>query len=101
MTSIYGEIDAVSVKNNLSDLINQTFKLLPLRQTNESSLEKHAATLLLRIRGMSELFPHDPIWVTLLSTLQAVKSEEDFTLFRKTILDACSTLSKYQQELGE
>ena len=32
MTSIYGEIDAVWVKNNLSDLINQTFKLLPLRQ---------------------------------------------------------------------
>lgn len=101
MTTLYGEVDISAVKKNLSDLINQTFKMLPLRQQNDSLYEKHSATLLLRIRGMSELFPGDPLWITLLSTLQAAKSEEDFTLFRKTILDACSILSKYQKDLGE
>lgn len=101
MNTIYGSVSNLAVKHNLSDLINQTFKMLPLRQSNDTLYEKHATALLFRIRGMSELFPNDPLWITLLSTLQAAKSEQDFSLFRKTILDACSTISKYQKKIGE
>ena len=101
MQAIYGYVSDNSVRANITDIINQIFKMLPYKQYDNPMFDMHVTTLLFRIRGMSELFPDNPIWITLLSNIQAAKSETDFKLFRKSILDSCSMLSKFQQQLGD
>lgn len=101
METVYGSVGNKAIYDNLTDIINQTFKMLPYRQYNNPNFDFHTNTLLFRIRGMSELFVDDPIWITILSTLQAARSETDFKLFRKAILDACSMLKNFQQQLGD
>lgn len=101
MQTVYGSISNKALYDNITDVINQTFKMLPYKQYDNPMLESHTTSLLFRIRGMSELFPDESLWVTLLSTLQAAKSETDFKQFRKAILDACSILTQYKKTLGD
>ena len=101
MYSIYGEVNETAIKAHLTEILNQTFKMLPYKQYHYSCFESHTTSLLFRIRGISELFPQEPIWVDILANLQAAKTEEDFQVFRKAILDTCSLISNYQKQLGK
>lgn len=101
METIYGTVSESATYNSITDILNQTFKMLPYKEHNNPSFESHTTTLLFRIRGLSELFPNEPMWVTVLANLQAAKTEENFQVFRKTVLDACAMISEFQKQLGE
>ena len=101
METIYGNMSNTSIKGSVTDILNQTFKMLPYKETNNPSFESHTTTLLFKIRGLSELFPDEPMWMTILTNLQAAKTEQDFQVFRKAVLDSCATLSDFIGELND
>ena len=101
MRAIYGEIPDSTVIKNTEDLIDQVFKLLPYKEKHIENLESHFSALLFRIVGMCSLFPDHPELLTVAAVLQAAKSETDFYLYRKAILDSCSILEKMQEQLGD
>ncbi len=62
-------------------------------------VDKYISGLMLRIGGMNELFGYPAELVTLLSVLQAIKdenlkSEFDYHIYRKLVLDAHSLIDK-------
>lgn len=98
MKSIYGDIPEKTVCDNISDLINQVFKLLPYKEQKNEKLDFLFASLLFRLVGMSKLFVDEPRWITIISYLESARHEENFTLYRKAILDTCSILSSIRKE---
>ena len=101
MISVYGEIPNTALKSNISDLINQVFKLLPYKEQNHANLDQAFTALLFRMGGMADLFEQEPRWVTLLSFLEAARKENDFRMYRKSILDVCSILSEIKEQLPD
>lgn len=95
--TIYGSVPVKALKSNFVDIINQIYKLLPLKENNDPELSYHFTTLLFRIRGMSVLFPNESKWITILALIEGAKNEKDFKLYRKAILDSCSIV----KQLGE
>lgn len=88
--SLYGTLPASALNSNYNDVVNQIYKLLPLREKEIPDLSYHISTLQFRIRGISQLFPNESKWITVLSLLEAAKTEKNFSLYRKAILDCCS-----------
>lgn len=86
----YGNIQQSSLSLNSNDIINQIFKLLPYKESQEKDLQSHFTTILFRINGMAQLFPSEPRWITVMALLESAKEENDFRLYRKAILDCCS-----------
>lgn len=96
MNSIYGGMPDQTVSSNLDDVIAQVFKLLPYKEENSEFLDNHFSFTLLRMSGLIKLFPQYPEFITVLTLLEAARSEEDFALYRKAVLDSCAILKKMQ-----
>lgn len=88
--SKYGDVSIEALRSNCSDITNQIYKLLPLKESDSPDLPYHFSTLLFRIRGVSSLFPYESRWITIMSLLESARTEKDFKLYRKAILDSCS-----------
>ena len=88
--SKYGTLPKEALASNYSDVINQIYKLLPMKENNSSDLSYHFSTLLFRIRGLSSLFPKESRWITIMALLEAASTQQDLKLYRKAILDSCS-----------
>lgn len=101
LDSIYGVIPEEPVSSNLDDLISQVFKLLPYKENENSLLENHFSSLLYRLTGLSELFPDFPELITVISVLEAARTQDNDRLYRKAVLDSCAILKKLQAKLDE
>lgn len=74
----------------LKKLKNDVFKLLPLRE-EKLDWDKHLVTILIEISGIQALTNEVKI-ITVMSKLEALKTVEDFMLYRKTIFEILSAL---------
>lgn len=101
METKYGTLSNDMIIRNASDLINQIFKLLPYKENNDERLVSHFDSLLFRISGMAKIFDKYPEWVTIISLLEAARTEENFKLYRKAILDCCSIVKQIQEQAGD
>lgn len=98
MDTIYGEISDKSITENFNDLIGQTFKLLPYKESNNEDLDYYFHTLLFRLTGMAQVLYSCPELITVISILEAARTETDFKLYRKAVLDSCSILKRLQEK---
>jgi hypothetical protein len=89
-----GSIENEAIKNNIHRLLNQTFKLLPLREEN-SDWKKSLDSILEELTGMDSLLieEHNILFSLLckLEGLYSLTKKEDFPLYRKVIFE-CLTL---------
>ena len=81
------------VKKNTQRLINQLWKLIPMRE-NEEDWKKQLDTVTLEIAGLKEIFPDGTAILQLLSKLEGLRVMEDisFELYRKTVFECISLL---------
>lgn len=83
-----------TIKTEMRRLINQTWKLLPLREEN-NDWEKPLSTIIEELAGMSKiLFDQELLFFPLICKLEGLfilVKQEDFNLYRKTIFE-CLTL---------
>ncbi len=98
MNELYNSIPEQSVYENISNLIGQVYKLLPYKESNSPFLESHFSNVLLRLSGLSHIITNFPELITVISVLEAAKTEENFYVYRKAILDSCSTLKRIQEK---
>lgn len=76
-----------TIKLDLKRLINQLWKLIPMRE-NEEDWVTHLNTLIEEISGFVEIFKDKPEGLILLSKLEGLTSdicENDFMIYRKTV----------------
>lgn len=83
-----------TIKKEIRKLINQTWKLLPLREEDDD-WEKPLATIIEELAGMSKIFfDQELLFFPLICKLEGLfilVKQEDFYLYRKTIFE-CLTL---------
>lgn len=94
------EFDKHTVVAMIEKIINQIYKLLPMREEKKewkSTLEN----LIVEIIGLNEIFIDQLTLLTILSKLEGLISldrECDFLLFRKTVFDILNLLTKMKNE---
>lgn len=96
------DVDVAAIQENLKRIINQIFKLLPLREEGgewQASLQ----TVIEELAGMSRLFAQYQIrFFSLLCKLEGLYfliDEEDFLDYRKTIFECLNTAAKLREEI--
>ena len=101
MYTIYNvDIDDSTIKNNLNRILNQVYRLLPLREENED-WEKPLSTLLIELIGMVNLFPNLKEGLKVVSKLQGMLSlgnDLDFYEYRRTVFECCSIIASIEKQ---
>ena len=82
-------------EKNIIRLINQLWKLIPMKE-NEEDWVKQLDTVILEIAGLSEIFTNISQFLQLLSKLEGLKKlsnqEIEFNFYRKTVFESISLL---------
>lgn len=100
----YGiEISNDIIDENLKILINQTFKLLPLREEN-IDWKKPLQTVMEALSGMGRLLPQEyhQIFFLLLCKMEGLftlTDQEDFDMYRRTIFDCLGLLKNIKDNV--
>lgn len=91
---MYHELDfsnAIIVKD-LRRLINQIWKLLPMRE-NEEDWQKQLDSVLIELRGLHIMFGDQLDFLILLSKLEGLYETKNFMSYRMSIFSAISLLT--------
>ena len=96
---IYVDPDAFS--RYMSSLVNMVFKILPLRESDEKSLQTYMKALQAEIAGCSELanaVAHSSLLVSLVSILQYIISnpEADVATYKREVFGAIEICNKLE-----
>ena len=82
-----------SFRSDVNRLTNQLWKLIPMKENEENWLEQ-LNTVLVEIRGLSEIFASNDKFLILLSKLEGLRVSDDleFSTYRKTVFESISLL---------
>lgn len=80
------EFDKKVIKADTHRLVNQLWKLIPMRENNEP-WDVHLSVMIEEISGLNEIYQNQIDFLVLLSKLEGLKSEvcDDFMIYRKTV----------------
>lgn len=95
------EISSDTVKNNMTKLINQTYKLLPEREEG-GDWSRPLSTIIEELCGMGAVVEKEEDFFPLLCKLEGLYSlddEEDFFIYRRTILECLRIQNQLVKEL--
>ena len=99
MNDKYGlEYSKAIVTTDLSRLINQVWKLLPMREHKED-WQKQLDSVLVEIRGLHELFGDQLNFLILVTKLEGLRTEENFMVYRVNIFGAITLLTDLNAKL--
>lgn len=101
MNSKYRYIfDNEAIRKNIIRLINQTWKLIPMRENGED-WETHLKVVIEEIFGLSEIFENDLDFLILLSKLEGLNSEvcKDFMIYRKVVFKCINLLARERDRI--
>lgn len=98
----YGfSISNSSIENEMTKITNQIYKLLPDREEGVDWVTP-LETLMVELKGMNELFIGlDNLFLPLICKLEGLfllKSDEDFYIFRRTILECLNLMNRISKE---
>ena len=92
------KFDTELVRTDLRRLINQIWKLLPMRE-NEEIWQKQLNIVLNELHGLHQLFGDQLNFLILLSKLEGLKQTEDFMTYRLVVFSAISLLTELTNAL--
>ena len=98
------QIDPAAIEDNLKRIINQVYKLLPMREEG-SNWEKPLETLLEELKGMDRLLlDQHKVFFSLLCKLEGLfelTQDTDFDRYRGTIFECLSLLNTIKENVKE
>ena len=94
----YGLAEVRDLKQSVSRLTNQLWKLIPMRE-NEEDWQKQLESLIIELTGLNEILIIDSNLMSLLSKLEGLRlTETDFFIYRKTVFEAISLLQRFAND---
>ena len=94
ITSLNGlSFNTITVEKDLSRLVNQVWKLLPMRENNED-WNKQLEIVLNELYGLQELFGDQLDFLILISKLLGLPMTDNFLTYRMVVFSAISILSE-------
>lgn len=99
-------MDAETLNNYLSSLVNHFFKILPIKESGESSLDVYIRSLQAELLGCKELIEaihNDALFLTLVSILQYLIDTPscDVPTVKREVFRAISICNKLRQKYTE
>lgn len=99
MMTYYGQQwDTELVQTDLRRLVNQIWKLLPMRE-NEENWQKQLNTVLNELHGLHKLFGDQLDFLILLSKLEGLPQVENFMAYRLVVFSSISLLTELANNL--
>lgn len=104
MMTAYGvEISREVISKRVDELINQFFKILPLRESGSSTLSQYTGSLLREMLGMQELiveWQHDGQYASLLGILQHLVKNPDceVAVVKSDVFKAINIIKRLQKK---
>lgn len=98
MTYYNSEFDVDLVKADLRRLINQIWKLLPMRE-NEEDWQKQLRIVLNELHGLHQLFGDQLDFLILLSKLEGLPQTDNFMTYRLVVFSSISLLTELTNSL--
>ena len=99
MMTYYGqEWNTELVQTDLRRLVNQIWKLLPMRE-NEENWQKQLNTVLNELHGLHKLFGDQLNFLILLSKLEGLPQVENFMAYRLVVFSSISLLTELANNL--
>lgn len=98
MNTKYGfDISVEILQANKKRLINQLWKVLPMKE-NEEDWDKQLQSVLNEFIGLNRVFADNINFLILLSKLESLFVIEDFQEFRKTIFESINLIGELMDE---
>lgn len=89
--NIYTEVPPSQIAAEKAYFISAIYKLLPYKENSYELLDNYFESVLQRLIGFNKLVGFQPEVITIMSLLEYARHENnDFSKYRKAILDACS-----------
>lgn len=85
----YKEIPPNQIAAEKKYFTSVIFKLLPYRQYDYKYIDSYFESVLQRLIGFNKISGFQPEVITIISLLEYARGENDYTKYRKAILDAC------------
>lgn len=82
-----------NIRKDMSRLINQIWKLLPMRE-NQEDWQRQLSSVILELRGLHELFGGELNFLILITKLLGLREEENFMTYRVSVFSAISLLTE-------
>ena len=99
MTKYSSCFDEKVVQTDLRRLVNQIWKLLPMRE-KEENWKKQLSSVLIELHGLQDMFDDQLNLLILLSKLEGLIYTEDFMTYRLTIFGVISLLTEITNSLN-
>ena len=100
MTTKYDScFDEKIIQTDLRRLVNQIWKLLPMKE-KEEDWKKQLSSVLIELHGLSDMFDDQLNLLILLSKLEGLVHTEDFMSYRLTVFGAISLLTGIANSLN-
>ena len=105
-TKVGVPMDVRLFNNYMRSLVNRFFKILPIRESGEDSLETYMRSLQAELLGCKELIVaihEDPLFMSLLNILQYLidNPECSLTVVRREVFRAISICNKLKAKYAE
>ena len=98
ITYYNSKFDVDLVKADLRRLINQIWKLLPMRE-NEEDWQKQLRIVLNELHGLHQLFGDQLDFLILLSKLEGLPQTDNFMTYRLVVFNSISLLTELTNSL--
>ena len=86
------------VAKDLRRLVNQIWKMLPMRENNED-WQKQLDSVLIELRGLHVMFGDQLNFLILISSLEGMREVDDFIAFRSAVFNAISLMTELANKL--
>lgn len=105
-TKYGGEITPKLLTNYLGNLVNLIFKILPIRESGETSLPSYMESLEMELIGCKSLIAaldEDPMFLSILSIIQHLieNPESSVDIYRREVFKAISLCNKLKDKYAE
>ena len=87
--NIYAEVPPYQIATEKEYFLSAIFKLLPYKQDGYEYLDNYFESVQQRLIGFNKISGSQPEVVTIISLLEYAREEDDYSKYRKAILDAC------------
>lgn len=88
------------VVQDLRRLINQIWKLLPMRE-NEEDWQKQLDSVLIELRGLHAMFGDQLDFLILMSKLEGLRGVDNFMVYRTTVFSVISLLTELTNQIHD
>lgn len=91
----------INLEDYLDKLVGKIFKILPLLEENPENAKKYLISLINELEGMTSNYSHDSYIVSTLFSLQGIRFNTDYNIWRKTVFDCLNNVKHLKAKFNK